>query len=85
MALLGTSETFILNHLTPSNSPEDKEFRNILLTIQRRKANWADHILLKNCLQKQVPEAKLKRRTEVTEKQGRRHKQLLHELKKMRG
>jgi hypothetical protein len=36
-----------------------KEDRNILNTIQRRKANWFGHILYRNCLLKHVIEGKL--------------------------
>jgi hypothetical protein len=34
------------------------EGRNILQTINRRKANWIGHILRRNCLLKQVIERK---------------------------
>jgi hypothetical protein len=42
-----------------------KEERNILQTINRRKANWISHILHKNCLLKQVIEGKIEGRIEV--------------------
>jgi hypothetical protein len=53
-----------------------KEERNILHTINRRKANWMGHILLRNCLLKQVIEGKIEVRIAVTERRGRRRKQL---------
>jgi hypothetical protein len=62
-----------------------KEERNILHTIQRRKANWIGHILRRNCLLKHVIEGKLEGRLEVTVRRGRTCKQLLDDLKEMRG
>jgi hypothetical protein len=61
-----------------------KEERNILHTIKRRKANWIGHILRKNCLLKHVIEGKLEGMIEMTERRGRRHKQLLDDLKENR-
>jgi hypothetical protein len=58
-----------------------KEERNIVHTIKRRKANWIGHILRGNCLLKHVIEGKLEGRIEVTERRGRRRKQLLDDLK----
>jgi hypothetical protein len=55
-----------------------KEERNIVLTIKRRKANWIDHILRRNCLLKHVIEGKLEGRKG---RRGRRRKQLLDDLK----
>ena len=43
-----------------------KEERNILHTIQGRKANWTGHILRSNCLLKHVIEGKIEGRIEVT-------------------
>jgi hypothetical protein len=43
-----------------------KEERNIVHTIKRRKANWIDHILRRNCLLKHVIEGKLEGRIDVT-------------------
>ena len=37
-----------------------REQRYSLLTIKRRKANWIDHILRRNCLLKHVSEGKRK-------------------------
>jgi len=37
-----------------------KKERNILHTIQRRKADWICHILLRNCLLRHVTEGKQK-------------------------
>jgi hypothetical protein len=44
----------------------NKEERNNLLIIKRRKANWIDHILRRNCLLKQIIEGKIEGRIEVT-------------------
>jgi hypothetical protein len=59
--------------------------RNMLHTIKRRKANWIRHILRRDCLLKHVIEGKIEGRTEVTERRGRRHKQLLDDIKEIRG
>jgi hypothetical protein len=53
------------------------EKRNILHTVQRRKANWIGHILRRICFLKHVIEGKL----EGTRRRGRRRKQLLGDLK----
>jgi hypothetical protein len=55
-----------------------KEERNILYTIERRKANWIGHILRGNCLLKHVIEGKIEGRIEVAGRRGRRCKQLLN-------
>ena len=36
-----------------------KEDRNVLLTTERRKANWFGHILRRNCHLRQVIEGKV--------------------------
>jgi hypothetical protein len=61
------------------------EQRNILHEIGKRKANWIDHILRRNCLLQQVIEGKIKGQIEVTRRRGRRRKKLLDDLKDMRG
>jgi hypothetical protein len=61
-----------------------KEARNIPHTIKRRKANWIGHIFRRNCLLKHVIEGKTEGRMEVMGRQGRRHKQLLDDLKETR-
>jgi hypothetical protein len=61
-----------------------KEERNILHTIQGRKANWTGHILRSNCLLKHVIEGKIEGRIEVTGRRGRKHNQLLDDGKEMR-
>ena len=63
----------------------DKEERNILHEISKRKANWISHILRRNCLLKQVIEGKIKGEMEVTRRRGRRRKKLLDDLKDKRG
>jgi hypothetical protein len=62
----------------------DKEERNILNAIKRRKANWIAHILRRNCLLKHVIEGELDGRIEMTGRRGRRGKQLPDDLKEKR-
>jgi hypothetical protein len=62
-----------------------KEERNILRTIKWRKANLIGSILPRNCLLKHVTEGKVEGRLEVTGRQGRRHRQLLDDLKEKKG
>ena len=50
------------------------EQRNILHAIRKWKANWIGHILLRNCLLKQVIEGKIKGEMEVTRRRERRRK-----------
>ena len=61
-----------------------KEERRILHTLNGRKANWIGHILRRNCLLKQVIEGRIEGRIDVTGRRGRRHKQLLDDLKERR-
>jgi len=61
-----------------------KKERNILCTISRRKADWIGHILRRNCFLKRVIEGEIEGRIEVTGRRGRRHKQLLADLKERR-
>ena len=62
-----------------------KEQRNILHEISKRKANWIGHIMHRNCLLQRVIEGKIKGGIEVTERQGRRRRKILDELKERRG
>jgi hypothetical protein len=62
-----------------------KEQRNILHEIRKWKANWIGHILRRNCLLQRVTEGKIQGRIEVTERQGRRRRKLLDDLKEGRG
>jgi hypothetical protein len=39
----------------------DKEERNILHTVKRRRDNWIGHILRRNCVLKHVIEGKIRR------------------------
>jgi len=57
-----------------------KEEKNILHTVNKRKANWIGHILLRNCLLKHVIEGKI----EGTGRRGRGRKQLFDEANKGR-
>jgi hypothetical protein len=49
--------------------------------IKRKHGNWIGHILCRNCLLKHVTEGKVEGNIEVTGRQGRRRKQLLHNLR----
>jgi hypothetical protein len=62
-----------------------KEQRNILHEISKRKANWIDHILRRNCFLQQVIEGKIKGGIEVRVRRGRRRRKLLNDLKDRRG
>ena len=53
--------------------------------ISKKKANWIDHILRRNCLLQRVIAGKIKWRIEVTGRRGRRRRKLLDELKERRG
>jgi hypothetical protein len=68
-----------------SSKPNMKEERNILQTTKRRNVNWNGYILHRNCLLKHVIEGKRQGRIEVTERRGRRHKQLVDDLNKKIG
>ena len=59
--------------------------RNILHEIRKRKANWVGHILRRNCLLQRATEGKIQGGIEVTERQGRRRRKLLDDLKERRG
>ena len=61
-----------------------REDRNIVPTVNRRKANWIGHILRGNCLMKHVIEVKIEGRIEVSGRRGRRRKQLLNDLTEKR-
>jgi hypothetical protein len=63
---------------------EVKLERNIIQTINRRKANWIGHILCTNYLLKHVIEGNIDKSIEVTGRRGRRGQQLLDDLKEMR-
>jgi hypothetical protein len=60
---------------------EPMEERNILHSVKRRKANWAGRILCIDCILEHVIEEKIEVRIHVTERLGRRCKQLLDDLK----
>jgi hypothetical protein len=55
--------------------------KNILHTMKRGKANWISHILIRNCLLKHITEGKIEGWMEVMERQGRRGKKLLNDIK----
>ena len=62
----------------------EKENRNILHTIIRH-ADCFSHILCRNCLLKQVIGGKIEGRIGVKVRRGKRSKQLVDDLKEMRG
>jgi hypothetical protein len=62
-----------------------KEERNILHTVKRRKADEIGCILPRNCLLQRLTERKVEGRTTVLGRRGRRHKQLLGDIKETRG
>ena len=47
-----------------------KEERNLLHTVERRKANWIGHILRRNCLLEHVIEGKVEGSIEMTGRRG---------------
>ena len=55
----------------------DKEERNIVQAVKRRKGNGIGYILCRNRLLKHVIGGKIEGRIEVTGRRGRRYKQLL--------
>jgi hypothetical protein len=57
--------------------------RNILHTIRRWKVNCIGHFLRKNSLLKHFIERKIKEKTEVVGKRGRRCKQLVDDFKNL--
>ena len=63
----------------------EKEQRNILHEIRKRKENWIGHILRRNCLLQRVTEGKIQGVVKVTGRQGRRRRKLSDDLKERRG
>ena len=51
-----------------------KTERNILHTVNRRKANWIGHMLRRNCLIKHVTGGEIEGRIEVMGRRGIRRK-----------
>ena len=62
-----------------------KEERNILHTVERRKIEWIGCILCRNCFLEHVTEGKIQGLIEVRERGGRVRKQLLDDLREMKG
>jgi hypothetical protein len=52
---------------------------------KRRKANWIDHTLRRNCLLKHVSEGQIEGSVEVTGRRGRRRKKVLYASTKRGG
>jgi hypothetical protein len=61
------------------------EEKNIVQTVNRKKANWSGHILCRNCLLKHVIGGKIDGRLEVKGRRGRKREQLLDDLEVKRG
>jgi len=55
--------------------------RNILPTVEGRKAKWIGRILRTNCLLRHVIEGKIEGELEVMGRRGRRSTQLLDDIK----
>jgi hypothetical protein len=72
-----------MNKVYIINKVEEK--RDILHTLNRRKANWTGHIMRRNGLRKHITEGELGEGIEVTRRRRRGHKQILDDLKKTRG
>ena len=62
-----------------------KEERNGLHKVQGRKANLIIHILRRNCLVNHVIEGTIEGGVELIERQGKRCKRLLDDIKETRG
>jgi hypothetical protein len=62
-----------------------REERNILHTVNRRKANGIGHILNRNCLVKDVRDGKIEGMVKMGRRRRRRCKQLLDCLNERRG
>jgi hypothetical protein len=53
--------------------------------MQERKDNWIGYILCRYCFLKRVVEGNIKGMIEVTDRRGRRRKQVLDSIKERRG
>jgi hypothetical protein len=62
-----------------------KEDRNILHTINRKKAKWIGHILRRKCLLNHVVVGNMEGRIEVMGGREKRRRQLMGDLKKKKG
>jgi hypothetical protein len=58
--------------------------KGLSYTEKRMNANWIGHILRRNCLLKHIIKGKIVERIGVTGKRGRKHRQLLDDLKEER-
>jgi hypothetical protein len=58
---------------------------NVVCAMERRQANWIGQILRRDCLLEHITEGEIGGGIEETERQTRRRKQLLGDLKKNRG
>ena len=62
-----------------------KEERNILHTVNRKKANWIVYALLRNCLLKHATGGKIEEKNRRTGSRGRSRKQVLNAIKEKKG
>ena len=58
-------------------------WRNILRTINKRKAEWIGHIFRRSCFLEHVTEGNVEGRIEVTARRGRNRKQILDDFWKI--
>jgi len=65
----------------PTMNQEGKEYP----TNKRMSGNCLGHILCRTCLLKHITEGKIEGRIEVMGRQGRKHKQLMNDIKEERG
>jgi hypothetical protein len=59
--------------------------RNFVHEMSKRKVNWIDYILRRNCLLQRATEGKIKGGIEVRKRRGRRRRKLMDELKERKG
>jgi hypothetical protein len=70
---------------TPPACPSYSSSINMKMIMPIQFANWTGHILRRNCLPQRVSKGKIQGGIEVTERQGRRRRNLLDDLKERRG
>jgi hypothetical protein len=64
---------------------EVKEERKVLRTMKKRRANWIGQILRRNCFLKPIIEGKTQERIKVMRRRERIRKQVLDDLREMKG
>jgi len=66
-----------IDHVKNEAVLHSRGVKNILLVLKRRKSNWTDYVLRRNCLIKRVIGGHIDGRREGTGKWERRSKQVL--------